>query len=252
MGANPNLGTGANPSKSPLAVQPLVNKKKGKKSESYSSGVGVADLGAEVAGLAVGGGTAAEKDVKGKDKDEKAVFFHPGCAFARNKKPHTKAPYAKKKCGACKGYFNHCHGAFGYRSAHGSGTWYEGPCPSDLSYWPESPNNGFCTKACQSFQSKNVWESPLMGGGGGGLQAKGVVGSSISTYFNSSGYKCTTKSCGHECCPSSIALCCSCSDKRPLQQEGTYAEYKDGYGWQLTGSRNAGYCPVCREKSVHP
>jgi hypothetical protein len=57
------------------------------------------------------------------------------------------------------------------------------------------------------------------------------------------------KSCGHECCPSSVPTCCTCSDTRPFLDGDFYSCYKDGTGWTNTESRNAGYCPVCNPKN---
>lgn len=54
------------------------------------------------------------------------------------------------------------------------------------------------------------------------------------------------KTCGHECTASSVKDgCCKCCDKRPIQPEGTYPQYKDGEGWTDDANRNFGYCPFC-------
>eukprot|EP01031_Cornospumella_fuschlensis_P040333 gene40333-49152_t len=56
------------------------------------------------------------------------------------------------------------------------------------------------------------------------------------------------KTCGHRCGLSSyIPQCCACSDRRPLQPPNTYARYVDGQGYRDCGSREHGYCPVCRK-----
>ena len=54
-----------------------------------------------------------------------------------------------------------------------------------------------------------------------------------------------TKSCGHQCYPSSVAKCCACSDLRPVREEGTYPSYADGTGATNDGKRSDHYCPVC-------
>jgi hypothetical protein len=64
-------------------------------------------------------------------------------------------------------------------------------------------------------------------------------------------YVCEVKSCGHTCSPSSLARCCACMDRRPMQTEGTYPIYIDGLGWSNTGPRNAGYCPLCSTGHVN-
>jgi len=60
-----------------------------------------------------------------------------------------------------------------------------------------------------------------------------------------SGRNSQVKDCGHRCWPSFLPNCCTCSDKRPLLDEGTYPMYKDGIGWVNEANRNAGYCPNC-------
>lgn len=57
------------------------------------------------------------------------------------------------------------------------------------------------------------------------------------------------KSCGHDCYPSSTSKCCPCSDLRPMLDGDVYPCYTDGVGWMSTGSRDAGYCPICNPKS---
>ena len=54
------------------------------------------------------------------------------------------------------------------------------------------------------------------------------------------------KGCGHVCTPSSLPLCCACTDRRAMQAEGTYPRYVDGTGWCDIGNRNDGYCPACK------
>lgn len=57
------------------------------------------------------------------------------------------------------------------------------------------------------------------------------------------------KSCGHWCCPSTVATCCACADERPVLDRDTYPSYTDGAGWIDTGCRDDGYCPVCNTKN---
>lgn len=57
------------------------------------------------------------------------------------------------------------------------------------------------------------------------------------------------KSCGHNCCPSTVSKCCACADIRPVLEGDVYPCYVDGEGWQNTDARDAGYCPVCNPKN---
>ena len=57
------------------------------------------------------------------------------------------------------------------------------------------------------------------------------------------------KQCGHDCFPSTTPHCCPCSDIRPHREGNTYPVYVDGEGWQDTGSRDEGYCPICNPRN---
>jgi len=56
------------------------------------------------------------------------------------------------------------------------------------------------------------------------------------------------KSCCHECYPSNLPNCCSCSDFRPISPDG-YKRYVDGVGFTTIAERDDGYCPVCNTKN---
>jgi len=62
-------------------------------------------------------------------------------------------------------------------------------------------------------------------------------------------YKPEMKSCGHNCCPSTVSMCCACADIRPVLDGDVYPCYVDGEGWQNTDARDSGYCPVCNPKN---
>lgn len=54
-----------------------------------------------------------------------------------------------------------------------------------------------------------------------------------------------TKKCGHLCYPSSVPMCCACSDLRPVLEGNAYPAYVDGEGWTDNATRDAYYCHVC-------
>jgi len=78
-----------------------------------------------------------------------AVNSHPGCASLR---PTQVGEHICKSCG---GRYKRCMGSYGYRSDNGKGTWSSGPCPADLSQYPESPNPSWCTAECERLSSGN-------------------------------------------------------------------------------------------------
>ena len=78
-----------------------------------------------------------------------AVNFHQGCASLR---PTQVGEHICKSCG---GRYKRCMGSYGYRSDNGKGTWSSGPCPADLSQYPESPNPSWCTAECERLSSGN-------------------------------------------------------------------------------------------------
>ena len=77
---------------------------------------------------------------------------HPGCAARRPNQVGTNT------CRSCGGRYKTCFGEYGHRDS--SGTWTGGPCPDDLSEYPESPNDSWCTLLCE----QSVRAAPVSGG----------------------------------------------------------------------------------------